>query len=156
MHRHEFRWVPVKRNSNETVMNYFEWKRKINSVLVDCFAWGLNEIKDLQLNERVLKELLAHWMKQFNKRLLQIWIKTWHIYIFIRVQRSSARVQRSSEGCSVAQLGCSVAQMVARWPAVRQAWVWFPARHPYGGPSTEQQAMKITGASLYTSDAFIM
>jgi hypothetical protein len=40
------------------------------------------------------------------------------------------RVQRGSIGYSVAQLGCSMAQLVVRWPAVWQARVQIPARHP--------------------------
>jgi hypothetical protein len=33
-------------------------------------------------------------------------------------------------GCSMAQKGCSMAQLVVRWPALWQARVQIPARHP--------------------------
>ncbi len=40
-------------------------------------------------------------------------------------------------------LGCSVAELLVRWPAVCQAWVQIPARHPLGGfPLWAKQAMK--------------
>jgi hypothetical protein len=42
-------------------------------------------------------------------------------------------------GCGVAQIGCGVAQIAERRPAVRQARVRFPSRHPSGDPSTERQ-----------------
>ncbi len=34
---------------------------------------------------------------------------------------------------------CGVAQKVVRWYVVRLARVRFPARHPHGDPSSEQQ-----------------
>ncbi len=41
--------------------------------------------------------------------------------------------------CNNGQLGCGAAQSVVRRLAVRQARVRFPARHPSGDPSSEQQ-----------------
>ncbi len=55
----------------------------------------------------------------------------------------------AQSGCSVAQLRCSVAQLVVRWPAVWQARVQIPARHPKEGFSLlAKQAMKTRREAL--------
>jgi len=62
--RHKIDWVPVKRNSNEKLVNCFEWKEqnKLNSgnYLLEAWTWKWNQRTANWKNEIQIK----HWIKQ--------------------------------------------------------------------------------------------